>query len=161
MHLFSVAILFFLLRVISLSRYLYFKHVLLLVFNILLFSIYRYRAVGSFFVLVVGSGEGAGGGPRGLSKNSSHHGWSKTKNKIKHWLKIPKAVPKISKLSPKYKRFKVSDLELFSGKYYLGHTTLLFLCTCSSGYHQSFCFLISDCLAESLKPISVFSYFRL
>ena len=35
-----------------------------------------------------------GGGGGDLSKNVGHHGWPTTKNKKKHWLKRPKAVPK-------------------------------------------------------------------
>ena len=41
---------------------------------------------------------GVGVGGRAMSKNVSHHGWPMTKNFKKHWLKRPKAVPKIRNL---------------------------------------------------------------
>ena len=47
---------------------------------------------GGVCVGVGGVGGRRGGGVR-LSKNFGHHGWPATKNKKKHWLKRPKAVP--------------------------------------------------------------------
>ena len=71
----------------------------------------------------------AGCGGWGMSENIGHHCWPATKNKKKHWLKRPKAVP-----------LQNSTISL----------TTIYSLTRSSQHHQSF-FLIADFLAESLK----------
>ena len=74
----------------------------------------------------------------GMSKNVDRHGWPTTKNLKKYWLKHPKAVPQETKFGPNVKDSKISNLEFFSWKYYFGHTKVLYMPRCSSGYHQFF-----------------------
>ena len=85
----------------------------------------EFRAVGSFFMV-----RGAG-----LSENVGHHGWPRTKNKKKHWLKRPKAVPQkrnldqnindskshtcilgVNIISEHYQSFYILDFRFSSGK---------------------------------------------
>ena len=79
-----------------------------------------------------------GGGNGGLSANVGHHGWSKTENKKKAWLKHPKAVPQKTKFGHQYKWFKISHLKFFFMKILFRVYIFFYLSTRSSGHHQSF-----------------------
>ena len=72
-----------------------------------------------------------------LSKNVGHHDWATTKNKKKHWLKLPKAVPKKRNL---YQNINDS-LSHISGILFLKILFRTYLFSYaparSSGHHQS------------------------
>ena len=77
-----------------------------------------------------------------VRKIVSHHGWPTAKITKKHWIKRPKAVPKIRNLDQNINDSKSSILNFLFWKYYFGHTRFLYLSRRSSGHHQRF-FLIS------------------
>ena len=87
----------------------------------------------SIFFFFLGGGEGG----RWKKMSATIVGWRRKIFK-KHWLKCPKAFPQKMKFRANYKWFKISYLEFFLWKCYLGHATFLYLSRRSIGHIRDF-----------------------